>query len=68
MWARADGVGPTRVHAYPPESKGGVVVHWMDGWDWAWMSFMMVFWVVVLGAVIYAAVRLAQRPPRERKS
>ena len=43
-------------------------MHWMDGWDWAWMSFMMVFWVVLLGAVIYAAVRLAQRPPRERKS
>jgi uncharacterized membrane protein len=26
---------------------------WMDGWDWLWMSFMMVFWLVVLGAVIY---------------
>ena len=52
----------------PQESKGGVEVHWMDGWDWAWMPFMMVFWVVVLGAVIYAAVRLAQRPPGERKS
>lgn len=43
-------------------------MHWMNGWDWAWMTFMMVFWVVLLGAVIYAAVRLAQRPPRERKS
>jgi choline-glycine betaine transporter len=37
----------------------------MDGWDWVWMSFMMVFWLVVLGAVVYAAVRLGQRPPRE---
>lgn len=36
--------------------------HWMDGWDWFWMSFMMIFWVVVLGAIVYAAVRLAQRP------
>jgi hypothetical protein len=27
------------------------------------MSFTMVFWVVLLGAVVYIAVRLAQRPP-----
>jgi hypothetical protein len=26
---------------------------------------MMVFWIVVLGAVVYAAVRLAQRPPHK---
>jgi hypothetical protein len=39
-------------------------MHWMDSWDWVWMSFMMVFWIVVLGAVIYLVVRLAQRPPR----
>lgn len=44
-----------------------VSVHvWMDGWDWLWMSFMMVFWLVVLGAVIYVAVRLANRPPHGR--
>jgi hypothetical protein len=36
----------------------------MDGWDWVWMSLMMVFWLVVLGAVVFAAVRLGQRPPR----
>ena len=35
---------------------------WMNGWDWVWMSFMMVFWIFVLGAVVYAAVRLGQRP------
>jgi hypothetical protein len=39
----------------------------MDGWDWVWMSFMMVFWIAVLGAVIYFFVRLAQRPPGEHK-
>jgi heme/copper-type cytochrome/quinol oxidase subunit 2 len=39
----------------------------MNGSDWVWMSFMMVFWIVVLGAVVYVAVRLAQRPPREGK-
>ena len=43
-------------------------MHWMDGWDWVWMSFMMVFWVVALGAVLYFVIRLAQRPPTERKS
>jgi hypothetical protein len=43
-------------------------VHWMTEWNWAWMTFMMVFWIVVLGAVIYVAVRLAHRPPRERNS
>jgi hypothetical protein len=33
----------------------------MHGWAWFWMSFMMVFWIVVLGAVVYVAVRLGQR-------
>ena len=36
--------------------------HWMDGWGWFWMTFMTVFWVVVLGVVVHAAVRLANRP------
>lgn len=40
---------------------------WMDSGDWFWMTFMMVFWVVLLGAAVYVAVRLAQRPPREGK-
>ena len=42
--------------------------HWMNGWDWFWMSFMMVFWIVVLGVVVYAAVKLANRPPADPKS
>ena len=42
-------------------------MHWMNGWDWVWMTFMMV-WVVLLGAVVYGAIRLAQRSPRERKT
>ena len=37
--------------------------HWMSGWGWVWMTFMMVFWIALLGAVVYLAVRLAQRPP-----
>jgi hypothetical protein len=39
----------------------------MHGWSWVWMSFMMGFWLVVLGAVVYVAVRLAQRSPRDRQ-
>ena len=41
--------------------------HRMDGWDWVWMSFTMTFWVVVLGAVVYVAVKLASRPPTDRR-
>jgi len=36
-------------------------MYWDDGWDWFWMTFMLGFWVVVLGLAVYAAVRLAQR-------
>jgi flagellar biogenesis protein FliO len=35
----------------------------MDGLDWLWMSLMMAFWIALIGAVVYVAVRLAQRPP-----
>ena len=41
---------------------------WMSDWGWVWMSFMMVSWIVVLGAVVYAAVRLARRSPHDRRS
>ncbi len=43
-------------------------MHWMDGWDWFWMSSMIVFWLVVLGAVIYVAVKFATRPPSGGRS
>ena len=41
--------------------------HWVDGWDWFWMTLMMGFWVVVLGVVVYVAVKLATRPPSDHK-
>ena len=50
------------------KTKGGVMYHWMGGWGWFWMTFMTVFWVAVLGAVVYAAVRLGQRPPGGKHS
>ena len=34
-------------------------MHDNSGWDWFWMVPMMLLWVVVLGGVVYAAVRLA---------
>lgn len=40
---------------------------WVDGWDWVWMTLMMGFWLVVLAAVVFIAVRLAQpRPTKPR--
>lgn len=43
-------------------SERRLKMYWdhMDGWDWLWATFMMGVWVVLLGAVIYIAVRLAQ--------
>lgn len=42
--------------------------HSMNGWGWFWMTSMMVFLIVLLGSVIYVAVKLANRPPDEPKS
>lgn len=39
---------------------------WMDGSDWVWMTLSMTVGIVVLGAVIYAAVRLANRDSRQQ--
>ena len=40
---------------------------WMDGADWVWMTLAMTVGLVVLGAVIYAAVRLANRDSRQQR-
>jgi len=34
-------------------------MYWHDSSDWLWMTFVMGFWLVVLGVVIYLAVRFA---------
>lgn len=36
---------------------------WMDGWDWFWMSLVMIGWIIALGAVVYVAARRSQKPP-----
>jgi hypothetical protein len=55
-------------HACFDIRKGELMYHWMNGAGWFWMTLMMVFWVVLLGAVVYGAVRLATRPPNDPKS
>ena len=42
--------------------------HWMDSGGWFWMTFMMFVGIVLLGAVVYVAVKLAKRPPPDPKS
>jgi heme/copper-type cytochrome/quinol oxidase subunit 2 len=34
-------------------------MHGVDGGDWIWMTFGMGAWVIVIGLVVYVAVRLA---------
>jgi putative membrane protein len=35
---------------------------WGNGAGWGWMMFMPLLWIVLLGVIIWAAVRLAHRP------
>jgi hypothetical protein len=41
------------------------MMYWHAGWAWFWMIPMMLVWVLVLGAVVYAAVRLANRDSQQ---
>ena len=36
----------------------------MDG-GWLWMSFMPIVWIVLLGLVVYVAVKLANSANRQ---
>jgi hypothetical protein len=38
----------------------------MSGWDWLLGTFMMGFWIVLIGVVVYFAVRLAHRDDEPR--
>ena len=35
--------------------------HDMSGWDYVWMTGMMIFWIVAVVGAIWAAVALARR-------
>jgi hypothetical protein len=36
------------------------VHHGIDDWGWFWMTFGAILWIVLLGSVVYVAVRLAR--------
>ena len=38
--------------------------HSMSGWNWIWMTFSGVVWLLMLGVVVYVAVRVAQHHDR----
>ena len=48
----------------PDGPKLFAMYHTMTGWSWLWMTFGAVIWIVLLGAVVYVAVRLAQHDGR----
>ena len=62
------GAGPPGDTLRSTNGKGDLMHAWMDGSDWVWMTFMMGFWVALLGVVVYIAVRLAQRPPTKPRA
>ena len=37
----------------------------MGGWDWLWMSLAPMIWIVLIGVVVFVAVRLASPPRRD---
>jgi hypothetical protein len=39
--------------------------NWGSGLDWLWMTLMIVFWLAVLGGIVYVAVRLANQHDRK---
>ncbi|MEV6210206.1 hypothetical protein [Kitasatospora sp. NPDC051914] len=36
-------------------------MYWNDG-GWAWMMFMPLLWIALIGAAVWATVRLTHRP------
>jgi hypothetical protein len=41
---------------------------WGTGWDWLWMTFLMLLWLAVIGGVVYASVRIALSHQRDDRS
>ena len=41
--------------------------NWNSAWDWLWMTLMMLLWVVVIGGVVFAAVRMAYQHDHQQK-
>jgi hypothetical protein len=45
----------------PATGVEGIDMYGHDGGDWLWMTLGMGLWLIVTGAVVYAAVTLANR-------
>ncbi|MFG3294813.1 SHOCT domain-containing protein [Streptomyces sp. NPDC048179] len=39
----------------------GTVMYW-DGGGWAWMAFMPLLWIVLIGLAVWAVIRLTHGP------
>lgn len=55
---------PCRMPLSPDGPKLSARYHTMAGWSWFWTTFGAVIWIVLLGAVVYVAGRLAQHDSR----
>ncbi|MEU6066733.1 MULTISPECIES: SHOCT domain-containing protein [Streptomyces] len=42
------------------------MMYWDGGSGWAWMAFMPLLWIALIGLVVWAVVRLAQHPASRR--
>ncbi|MET7780295.1 MULTISPECIES: SHOCT domain-containing protein [Streptomyces] len=44
------------------------VMYWHDGWGggWAWMAFMPLLWIALIGLAVWAVIRLTQGSSRGR--
>jgi ABC-type phosphate/phosphonate transport system permease subunit len=49
-------------------AKEGDVYQWMTGWGGFWTTFVMAFWIVLWGAMVYVPVKMADRPPSGPRS
>jgi putative membrane protein len=39
-----------------------MIMMYGDGFGWGWMMLMPLFWIVPLGVIVWAVIKLAQRP------
>jgi putative membrane protein len=48
--------------ATPRDEEDKTMMYGGWGGGWAWMMLMPLLWIALLGVIVWAAVRLAQRP------
>jgi hypothetical protein len=57
MWTVPDAAPPLAADA-------GAMYEDMNGWAWLLMAFGAIFWIAMLGGVVYVALRFAQQRSR----